>query len=111
MAPVGSTGGLLNALNDNSGALTLDNGQLVTPSNSSKVQREVRSYSLDSKCIQGTTFDPIFGLCLKCRDIYNCQNCNDDGCISCDNGKAPDSNNRCPPNRNWYKLFDYINTS
>ena len=92
LAPVGSTGGLLNALDDQIGALVDLNG---TFSSTSALQRRyIASYSINKKCIQGTAFDQIFGECLKCSDIYNCQNCNETGCISCDNGKPP-VNNKC----------------
>lgn len=94
-APIGSTGGLLNAISDQTGTLDLNFTTTVNASGAGTLPRQtLRSYSINSKCIQGTAFDSLFGECLKCSNIYNCENCNDDGCISCDNGRAP-VNRRC----------------
>lgn len=92
LAPIGSSGGLLNALDDQVGALIDVNGTLTTVTTTTK--RYYASYSINKKCLQGTTFDMIFGECLQCAEVWNCKNCNDNGCISCDNGKPP-VNNRC----------------
>lgn len=94
VAPIGSTGGLVNALDDNVGVLIDLNGNTTTTNSTQANKKYIASYSINRKCIQGTAFDTIFGECLKCSEIYNCQNCDDRGCISCDNGRAP-VNNRC----------------
>ena len=97
LAPIGSTGGLLNANNDDSGDLVFGTDEEAQQTNTTS-RRTLKSFSINSKCIQGTSFDPIFGECLKCREVYNCVNCNDEGCISCDNGDSP-INRRCSSRR------------
>ena len=89
-APIGSSGGLLGALSDDPEELTYQEG-----AEGAEKRNSIRHYSLNSKCIQGTAFDFFFGECLKCSDVFSCQNCNDSGCISCDDGSNPDSNMRC----------------
>lgn len=96
-APVGTVGGLLNAFNDISPSLTAHvlNSQGIPPGQAKKAsdmtlpQQDIKTYSINSKCLQGSTFDAIFGECLKCSEVFGCVNCNDQGCISCDDGKAP----------------------
>lgn len=36
---------------------------------------------IDKKCIAGYVYDPTFGDCLKCSDMFGCPNCNENGCI------------------------------
>lgn len=50
------------------------------------VQNKLKIYQIDRKCIQGTTFDEIFGECVRCGDVFGCENCDEDGCVSCDDG-------------------------
>lgn len=68
-APIGSTGGLLNALTDQTGTLLDLNGTVSggPATGAGALQRKtLTSYSINSKCIQGTAFDELFGECLKC---------------------------------------------
>ena len=99
VAPVGSSGGLLNILQTQTGELTLDGAQVKpTVKNESipVISGKVTRYSLNSKCMQGTKFDDEFGECLPCKFVFNCENCDDSGCISCDKTKAAPVNGRCP---------------
>ncbi len=59
VAPVGSTGGLLNALNDQVGSLTNLND--LTGPGVQIEKRFIASYSINRKCLQGTAFDKLFG--------------------------------------------------
>lgn len=75
-APIGSTGGLLNALNDPTSTLLDLNGTTsggTTAGVPTLQRRTLTSYSINSKCIQGTAFDTLFGECLKCPEIYGCK--------------------------------------
>jgi len=55
LPPVGSTGGLLNTIIDNSDGLFIDeNGDLIIPQKNVTKLKEVKIYSINSKCIQGT---------------------------------------------------------
>jgi hypothetical protein len=94
LAPVGTTGGLLNALAENLGSLELYEVNNPSASNGGSspqiIQvKKVPEYSLNQKCIQGTVLDPDFGDCVLCSQRFGCQSCNDDGCTLCDNGKRP----------------------
>lgn len=63
-APIGSSGGLLNAFKDLSGNLTLGNSSHPpnAQQNSTSLERkQFKSYSINNKCIQGTTYDRVFG--------------------------------------------------
>lgn len=51
--------------------------------------------SINKKCLQGTYFDSTFGECNRCQDTFNCENCDENGCLICNNGKRP-SGTRCP---------------
>lgn len=66
IAPVGQSGGLLKSLSDNTGGLIISGG-VITINNPAYKMWEVKEYSINSKCIQGTVLDNIFGECLKCR--------------------------------------------
>ena len=57
---------------------------------------------MNSKCIQGTIFDEIFGDCLTCKDVFNCHNCDESGCLSCDSGR-PSNNGKCSE---WYLIIN-----
>jgi hypothetical protein len=58
-APVGNTGGLLQALKDTSTDLIMtDNGKFSAAQSSTP---KVKKYSINSKCQTGSIFDPIFG--------------------------------------------------
>ena len=65
LAPVGSTGGLLNALDDQVGVLTDLNDLSLSPPPTNPVtssqKRYVAEYSINRKCIQGSAFDQLFG--------------------------------------------------
>ena len=49
----------------------------------------IKKYSIDKKCLAGTVYDSVFGECLKCEDIFGCKNCEESGCITCNNGNTP----------------------
>lgn len=62
LAPVGTTGGLLNAFRDTADLLDLGEYGSTSPSTFNIGQvKQVRTYSLNQKCIQGTVLDPDFG--------------------------------------------------
>lgn len=54
--------------------------------------------------MRGSILDTIFGDCIRCKDLYNCENCNENGCILCDDMKLPKAG-KC-----WYNyfLFDWF---
>lgn len=60
-APIGSTGGLLNALTDQTGVLTDLNASSPSSNATGLARKSLKSYSINSKCIQGTAFDELFG--------------------------------------------------
>lgn len=37
----------------------------------------------------GSVYDSFFGECLKCSEIYDCDVCDQDGCVVCDDKSAP----------------------
>lgn len=78
VAPVGLTGGLLNSMSDNSNGLTIINGVITFQNtvNPTFKLKQLKQYSMNLKCMQGTIFDKIFGECLPCKDVYSCSNCN-----------------------------------
>ena len=49
----------------------------------------VTKFSINKKCFTGKVFDKIFGECISCQKAFNCRNCDEAGCISCDDGMAP----------------------
>lgn len=50
-------------------------------------ENKLKIYEINRRCIQGTIFDEIFGECMRCVDAYGCENCEEDGCLSCDDGR------------------------
>lgn len=50
---------------------------------------------IDKKCIAGYVYDSTFGECMKCTDMFNCTNCDQNGCLTCDNGVALAVNGKC----------------
>ncbi len=58
-APVGNTGGLLQALSDSTSNLVIGANGTLTKAETKKPK--VVKYSINSKCQTGSVFDPIFG--------------------------------------------------
>jgi hypothetical protein len=61
---VGLTGGLLFSRNDQNDVLGSN------PSSAPSAPKTTQS--LNNKCFDGTFFDPMFGDCPKCAEIFNC---------------------------------------
>ena len=63
---------------------------VVTSTDTDKNEEEkLGKYSIDPKCTKGTAFDSVFGECLPCNYVFNCEECDDSGCKVCDDGSAP----------------------
>jgi len=58
-APIGNTGGLLQALNNDNTNLVIDSSGSLTAAETKKPT--VVKYSINNKCQTGSVFDPIFG--------------------------------------------------
>jgi hypothetical protein len=58
-APIGNTGGLLQAIKDTSTNLVLTGNGTFTAAQTAAPK--VVKYSINSKCHTGSVFDPIFG--------------------------------------------------
>ena len=96
---MGSTGGLTLARNNQIGEAFLDdNNEFQTTSTDTGDSGKLIKYSIDSKCMQGTTFDLVFGECLPCNFVFNCDECDANGCVVCDDGSAP-LDGRCTKRR------------
>ena len=70
VAPVETTGGLLNSLSDEEEGLEIgQNGSVKKKKNKrTEVNRKtIKRYSINSECLEGTAFDEIFGECLPCK--------------------------------------------
>ena len=73
-------------LEDNGGLVLTDQGLFDAQTVGKPT---ITKYLIDKKCIAGTVYDSVFGECLQCQDIFGCKNCDESGCITCNNANTP----------------------
>ncbi len=77
----------MQSLAEDSAGLVLTDQGLIDTQNIGRPT--VTKYSINKKCLAGTVYDNVFGECLHCKDMFGCLNCDESGCITCDNANMP----------------------